>query len=494
MRLRWLALVTIFAGAAGEAGAAERRVANAAALAGAMRAARPGDVIVLEDGVWTDVDIRFDATASARAPVRLRARTPGGVVLTGSSRLTFLAPHLIAEGLYFRGGALKEGAVVRFASDHGRLTESAIVDYNPTDPGTEYPWVLLDGSDNRVDASFFRGKNNRRPVVANGGPGMRRNRVEGCHFKDIAFRRQNGREVIQIKGYGMSEELGEDGAFFTVERNLFEEAHGEGMEIISIKSNRNVIRGNTFRKTKGGITNRSGNFNVIEGNVILGENEPGSYGIRVTGRHQRVVGNYVADVDGAGLLLVAGEHIEDALTPRWEPLAREGTPLGRVPRYAQVKDSLFANNTLVGCGSPAIEIGSSYKAGWPGGQRVLLPEGNQIVDNRVQARADAAGAGGGGKQAIIEVVAADGAPPLDRFRFAGNRVEGNLLAGASVAGVAGFRVVPRAAPGTGAGPSRALRSADVGPRWMRARGQNGAGAGGFTGRSGRKEGQSRSQR
>ena len=84
-------------------------------------------------------------------------------------------------------------------------------------------------------------------------------------------------------GYGMNEELGSDGAFFTLERNLFEEAHGEAAEIISIKSNRNVVRFNTFRKTKGGITNRSGNFNVIEGNFILGEGEPRSYGIRVTG-------------------------------------------------------------------------------------------------------------------------------------------------------------------------------------------------------------------
>ncbi len=477
MRRSWLALLTTVAAVGldpSAARAAERPAADAAALAAALKAARPGDVIVMKDGVWADLDLRFEARATEQAPVRLRARTPGAVVLTGTSRLTFLAPHLVAEGLHFRGGPggkLKDGAVVRFASHHGRLTESAIVDYNPEDPRAEYHWVLFDGSDNRVDRSLFRGKNNRRPVIANGGPGMRRNRVESCHFKDIAFRSQNGREIIQIKGYGMSEELGEDGAFFTVERNLFEEAHGEGMEIISIKSNRNVIRGNTFRKTKGGITNRSGNFNLIEGNVILGEHEPRSYGIRVTGQHHKVIDNYVAGVDGAGLLLVAGEHIDAALTPRYDPIARAGTPLGRVPRYAQVREGLFARNTLVDCGGPAIEIGSSYKAGWPQGQRVLLPERNRIVDNLVQAaRPDGGSAGAAG--APIAIVQPDGQPPLDRFHFAANQVADNVLAGpaAATGAPAGFRVAPApgrpATAGASAGRHRPLQPADVGPRWM----------------------------
>ena len=91
------------------AGAAERRAADAGELRAALQAARPGDVVVMKNGVWKDVAIEFRAEATAKAPVRLRAQTPGGVVLTGNSRLTFLAPHLIAEGLLFRDGALTGG-------------------------------------------------------------------------------------------------------------------------------------------------------------------------------------------------------------------------------------------------------------------------------------------------------------------------------------------------------------------------------------------------
>ena len=442
--------------AAPDAGAAERRVADAVELRAALQAARPGDIVVMKNGVWTDLAIEFRAEGTAKAPVRLRAQTPGSVVLTGNSRLTFLSPHLIAEGLLFRDGALPGGpAVIRFASHHGRLTDSAVLDYNPKggtgDGVPEYAWVQFEGDDNRVDHSSFRGKSNRRPVIAN-RPGARRNQVDRCHFKDIAFRAQNGREVIQIMGYGMNEELGSDGAFFTVERNLFEEAHGEAAEIISIKSNRNVVRLNTFRKTRGGVTNRSGNFNIIEGNFILGEGEPRSYGIRVTGQYHRVVNNQVIGVAGAGLLLVTGEFIEQPLTGEWQPLLRAGTPLGRVPRYAQVKHGLFARNRFVDCGGPAIEVGSSYKAGWPRGQQVLLPENNHLVENQI--RQPAAGGAGAGERLAVRVTRADRTPPLDRFRFEPNQIEANVVAD---------QLPPPS------DQARPLTPRDVGPRWLRQR-------------------------
>jgi poly(beta-D-mannuronate) lyase len=456
------AAVLLTAGSTPRARATERRAVDADQLRRALQAARPGDTIVLRNGTWRDLDLVFQAQATARAPVRLRAQTPGEVVLSGASRLTFQSPYLIAEGLLFRDGALPAtgGAVVRFASHHGRLTDSALVDYNPADGSVEYAWVSFEGDDNRVDQSLFRGKNNRRPVITN-RPAARRNRVDGCHFKDIAHHPENGREIVQIAGHGMSEELGSDGAFFTLERNLFEEAHGEAAEIVSIKSNRNVIRYNTFRKTRGGITNRSGNFNVIEGNFVLGQGEPQSYGIRVTGQYHRVVNNVVAGVAGACLLLVTGEYIDEALSPAWRPIQRAGTPLGRVPRYAQVKHGLFAHNSFSDCGAAVIEVGSSYRAGWPRGQQVLVPENNHLVDNQIQQPPG---------RPVIRVVRPDAAAPLDRFHFERNQIERNPVTagpppGARMAeGHAAADRLPQPAA-----QRRPLSARDVGPHWMRQR-------------------------
>jgi poly(beta-D-mannuronate) lyase len=415
-------------------------------LRAAIASASAGQTIVMKDGTWSDVTIDITGVGgTAAAPIRIRAQTPGAVRLTGASRFKISAPFIVIDGLTFvDSGMTGDAGIIEFRADHGRLTESSIVDESQRQPGegAGYPWVAFYGSDNRVDHSFFRGKANPNPVITNRGAGFRRNQVDASYFKQVPHLDKNGREIIQIVGYGSSEEMGDDGAFFVVERNLFEEAHGEGMEIISIKSNRNIVRFNTFRKTKGGITNRSGNFNTIEHNIILGEKEPGSYGIRVTGHQQTVANNYVADVDGSGLLLVAGEYIEKPLTPQYEPIARRGTPLGRVPRYAQVTDGMFAHNTLVNCGAAAIEVGSAYRAGWPQHQRVLLPERNRIVDNVIRQSNGAA---------TVLITEADRTAPLDTLQFASNTYANN---GAS----AGALEAPRP-----------LTPEDVGPSWMHAR-------------------------
>ena len=70
-------MLLVPAGGGDVAQAAERRVADAGELRAALQAARPGDVVVMKNGVWKDVAIEFRAEATARAPVRLRAADPG---------------------------------------------------------------------------------------------------------------------------------------------------------------------------------------------------------------------------------------------------------------------------------------------------------------------------------------------------------------------------------------------------------------------------------
>ena len=120
-RWPWLPALAVLVWAPG-ARAAERRAGDADELRSALQAARPGDVVVMKNGVWKDVAIDFRAEATAKAPVRLRAQTPGSVVLTGNSRLTFLAPHLIAEGLFFRDGALTGAGAEAPSSASPRIT------------------------------------------------------------------------------------------------------------------------------------------------------------------------------------------------------------------------------------------------------------------------------------------------------------------------------------------------------------------------------------
>jgi poly(beta-D-mannuronate) lyase len=200
-------------------------VHNMAGLQAAIAAARPGDQIVMADGTWTDAVIDFNAQATAAAPITLKARTPGKVILTGTSRLTFSRPYLVADGLHFKNGIPAQGNVIDFKTDHCRLTNAAVVDYNPLVPTQDYYWVYFNGSHNRVDHSYFKGKNNNQPLVGNDQDDSRYNQVDYCHFKDIPHSNVNGREIFRIWGYGRSEELGDDGSFFTIEYNLFGGCH-----------------------------------------------------------------------------------------------------------------------------------------------------------------------------------------------------------------------------------------------------------------------------
>ena len=99
----------------------------------------------MKDGVWTDIVLDFKSSANSTESITLRAQTPGKVVLNGGSKLIFSKPNLIVEGLLFQKGAItkKDAAVVLFNSDYCRLTNSAIIDYNPAAQNPKTPLICL---------------------------------------------------------------------------------------------------------------------------------------------------------------------------------------------------------------------------------------------------------------------------------------------------------------------------------------------------------------
>ncbi len=397
-------------------------VSNAVELNSAITSSKPGDIIVMKDGVWTDVVIDFKSNASITESITLRAQTPGKVILNGGSKLIFSKPNLIVEGLLFKKGVLtkKDASVISFESENCRLTNSAIIDYNPADFNTEYFWVLFNGSHNRVDHCYFTGKSNKQPVVQNGEENARYNQVDRCYIKDIPYvSKANGREILRIFGYGHADEPGDDGAYFTVEYNLFDHAHGEGTEIVSLKSNHNIVRYNTVIASKGGLVGRRGKYNTFEGNFIFGKGEKGTSGIRIAGPYQRVINNYVADVTEDGLRLIAGEYYEKSLTENFASKKKN------LPKYLQVQESYFAQNTFVNCGENGINIGYNYKNQWPSLQMVLFPENNKFINNLVYNCS--------GNAINIEVL--DTSSPLDGFKFKPNFFEGNMVFGQQVCNI-----------------------------------------------------------
>lgn len=340
MRLaRFLLALSAFANLAM---AEERRADDEKSFETAVAASKPGDVILLAAGTWSDADLRFVANGKPDAPVVLRAEQPGRTVLVGRSRLRIAGEHLVVSGLWFANPADEE--VIQFRVDakkHAsrcRLTECAVTDDGTQPvPGKEGRWLNLYGTENEVDHCFFAGKRTKGTlaVVWLGFEPEGRHRIHHNHFGPRARLGKNGGETLRI---GDSKTSLRD-ARCVVESNIFERCNGES-EIISNKSCANVYRENVFLACEGALTLRHGHRCQVERNWFLGLGAKETGGIRIIGEDHVIADNYLQDLLGdefrSGITLVAG--IPDSPLNGYHPVRR-----ARIER-----------NILVNCKHPVL--------------------------------------------------------------------------------------------------------------------------------------------
>lgn len=306
---------------------------------GAVRAAQPGDAIVLADGVWRDFPMLFTGQGTEAKPITLRAETPGKVIIAGASSLRIAGKWLVVRGLVFRDGATPTDEVISFRNgrnawaEHVRLTETVIDRYNQADRRKEDHWIALAGTDNRIDHSHFEGKANNGAMMVvlrdKPLPLDNRLRIDHNYFGPRPVLGMNGGETIRI---GTSTESQSD-SHTIVEDNVFEECDGE-VEIISVKSGADIVRRNLFLRSQGSVVLRHGNGNLVENNVFLGGDVAHTGGVRVINLRQTVRGNYMEGL--------AGEDFRSAIT------VMNGVPNSPINRYVPVEDALIEGNTVVG--------------------------------------------------------------------------------------------------------------------------------------------------
>jgi poly(beta-D-mannuronate) lyase len=374
--MRALFLLAALAAASG-ATAQGTLVTTEAELRSAIAGAQPGGTIVMADGVWTDVDVTFRADGVEGDSIRIVAQTPGGVVLDGTSTLRIAGDYLVVDGLRFEGGTSSRSSLIEFRdgakpANHSRLTNSTVIDVNPINRNQDTKWISLYGTHNRVDHNYVRGKQNVGTTLVvwlESGSSARPvyHRIDHNHFGPRPPLGQNEGETIRI---GTSDTSMQD-AVVTVERNLFERCDGEA-EIISVKSGANLIRSNTFFRSRGSLTLRHGNGSRVEGNVFIGQRVDGTGGVRVIGEDHVVVNNYFE--------FLAGSGFQSAIA------LMNGVPNSPLNRYVQVRNVTIAHNTIVRA-ADALTIGAgadSERTLPPENVRfhnnVILSEGNTIVD------------------------------------------------------------------------------------------------------------------
>src|SRR5438445_179045 len=138
--------------------AAQVKVSSAADIAAALLAAKPGDTLLMVDGIWNDQAILFKASGTADNLITLRPQTPGKVLLIGKSSLKIDGQYLLVSGLFFKDGE-GGGDCITLGGQHNRLTDCAVV-------GGQYKFfVHFFGANNRIDHCYLAEKTSGDPTL-----------------------------------------------------------------------------------------------------------------------------------------------------------------------------------------------------------------------------------------------------------------------------------------------------------------------------------------
>lgn len=383
-----------------------------------------GDTLCLADGTYTgDFELRVEGTGTAQMPITVAAENPGKAIITGgeiSSRLG--GEYIVLQGFVFRDGE-SGSSIIKFEKEtecrYCRVTEVSVIDMDNGDYDSS-KWIEFYGHHNRVDHSWFSGKESRGALLvlgrwtseedfnANGFPADYA-QIDHNYFGDrppafgqaYAGSSDNEYEGIRL---GLSTTHSAP-SYSIVENNYFERIQGEA-EIISNKSANNIIRHNTVRDSNGSIVNRHGAQVTISNNFIFGDDNPFSGGIRIVDDGHTVTNNYVEGARylssnwNGGIVLTTGDGAGD-------------TENG----YQNVTNVLVAHNTIV----DSVNSLNIY-----GGKNDEAPEDIYFVNNLIQ-------------NAIGPVIRTNGENMPANSTFDGNYVSGQTLTDKdSLTSVSGF--------------------------------------------------------
>ncbi len=354
------ALLTVVAAPAGTVRVALGKVASA------LKTAKPGDRIQVEDGVYTDVLLKWNGMGSGKKPVIIEPVTPGGVTVTGSSSLQLSGGHIVIRGFMFSKVVPVRKAVVDFSlngsyADHCRITDCVFSYCNAPKRDEIKSYIILSGRYNRVDHCSLLGKLNLGVtlLVNLNGEGCLENhhRIDHNYFGTRSVYGSNGAETMRI---GTSQQ-----SYFpsntVVEDNLFERCSGE-VEVISVKSCDNTVRGNVFLECGGVVALRHGKRNIVENNIFIGNNKRNTGGVRIVDEGHRVEGNIFYEL--------AGERFFSALG------IMNGVPNSLPNRYVRAQSVEIKTTVFFRC--RCLEVGAGK-----GSERTEAPTGIVFDGNRI---------------------------------------------------------------------------------------------------------------
>ena len=342
-------------------------VKNIADFNQAIQQLQPGDNLVLANGVWQDVELKFTGHGTEEAPIHLMAETPGRVIISGKSNLRISGEYLVVSGLVFKNGYTPTSEVISFKTgkeklaNHTRVTNCVIDNFSQPERFDGDTWVAMYGKNNQFDHNTLIGKGNRGVTLAVklGTEASRENNhiIEQNYFGPRSSLGSNGGETLRIGTSHYSRTYSNT----VIRNNYFDRTSGE-LEIISSKSCGNKIYNNVFFESQGTLTMRHGHHTLVENNYFIGNRKPNTGGIRIINEYQTVRKNYLSGL--------TGHRFRSAL------VIMNGVPNSPINRYNQVIDSYMDNNIVINSNYIQLCAGSDE-------ERSATPVGSSFKNNLI---------------------------------------------------------------------------------------------------------------
>lgn len=320
-------------------------VANQTQLTSALNTAVAGDTIVLADGNYSASKVRRKY-GTAQNPIVIKSQNALGAVFNAGQLELENTVYMTVESIRF---TLSTSIKLR-GTQYNRMTRNSF-ELNETGL-TDLDWISMGSGNshhNRIDHNDFKNKvtlGNFITLIGENAQVTQYDLIDHNYFFNLGPRAENEKESVRLGDSSVSQSSG----FTTVEYNLFEQCDGDP-EIVSIKTHDNIVRYNTFRRSKGGLTARQGNRSKLYGNFFLGENVDGTGGIRAYGDDHLIYNNYFEGLTGtanyAALAITNGDADNAEL------------PGADQSKHYRPQRIVVANNTFVNNVSN-IEIGGSY--------------------------------------------------------------------------------------------------------------------------------------
>ncbi len=272
------------------AGSNVSTVTSISALDTKAKAANPGDVIIIKNGTYsTSGSANYSRFGTAAAPIYLLAESKGGVIFTGSRSWVVSGAHWVVSGVTF--SATSQG--FRLAGNNIRFSGNILKDIKSP--------LAIYSSNNEIDNNIWSGTigqsiKHAQPSIDCGSSCkyMKGTHLHHNTFKDIPRLSNNGGEAIMAGyGYGNLPPSYDNSLELIIENNLFDNTRGDP-EVISLKSDKNIIRNNCFVNNGwGGLVIRMGSDNMITGNQFSNLN---TTGVRISGSRNTIKNNYFEGV------------------------------------------------------------------------------------------------------------------------------------------------------------------------------------------------------